>query len=137
VPFTYHIEANGHIVHVIGTDQGSLESARDTFADLVADPHLHHPFGMLIDVRALCNIPSREEAYSLSKFAKVRQNIPNHYTALLVERGIQYGIARMIQVFSQLRGAQIDVFIDDQSAQFWLWSQLQLGAATNSTVARE
>ena len=137
MPFTYHIEANGQIVHIIGTEQGSLESARDTFADLIADPHLHHPFGLLIDVRALRNIPSREEAYSLSKFAQVGHNDAKHYTALLVEHGIQYGIARMIQVFSQLRGAQINVFIDDQSAQFWLWNQLQLRTETSSTVAKE
>jgi hypothetical protein len=130
--FTYHIEANGHIAHVIGSDQGSLDTARDTFADLIADPRLHRPFGLLIDVRSLRNVPTREEADSISRFATVGNN-ERHFTALLVERGIQYGIARMIQLFSELRGAQIDVFIDDQSAQYWLWEQLAFAARSRST----
>jgi hypothetical protein len=129
--FTYHIEANGQIVHVIGTEQGSLDSARDTFSYLIADPNLHRPFGLLIDVRTLRNVPSREEADSLSKFSTVGDN-EKHFAALLVERGIQYGIARMIQLFSELRGAQIDVFTDDQSAQYWLWEQLAFAARSNS-----
>jgi hypothetical protein len=133
--FTYYIEANGNIAHVIGTKRGSLDSARDTFADLIAEPHLHRPFGLLIDVRAVCNIPSREEAYSLSKFALVGHADSKHYTALVVQGGLQYGIARLIQLFSELRGAQIDVFIDEPSAQCWLWEQFAFAARSESSTA--
>jgi hypothetical protein len=121
--FTYHIEANGNIAHVIGTGQGSLDEARNTFADLIANPQLHRPFGLLVDVRTVCNMPSRGEAESISNFALVLER-EKHYTALLVKRGIQYGIARMIQLCSELRGAHIDVFIDDHSAHYWLWEQI-------------
>jgi hypothetical protein len=137
MPFTYQIEDNGYIVRVKGTDQGSLYSARDTFANIIADPHLHRPFGLLIDVRALRNVPSQEEVYSLSKFARVGHSDAKHYVALLVERGMQYGIARMIQMFSELRGAKIDVFIDDQSAQYWLWNQFQFGTESKSNAANK
>ena len=130
--FSYNIEANGHIVRIVGTDQGSLEAARDTFARLITDPNLHQPIGLLIDVRGLSNIPSREESESLSKFAKVGDHV-QHVTALLVKRGIQYGIARMIQLFSELRGAQINIFIDEPSAQYWLWEQLAFAAKSRST----
>jgi hypothetical protein len=132
MPFTYYIEANGKIVHVIGKNQGNLDSARETFATLITDPHLHRPFGLLIDVRSLHNVPSREEADCLSKFAAVG-NSEKHFTALLVEEGLQYGIARMIQLFSELRGAHIEVFIDDQLAQYWLWEQFAFAARSNST----
>jgi hypothetical protein len=132
--FTYHIESNGHIVHVIGTDKGSLEAARDTFANLINDSNLHRPFGLLIDVRTLSNVPSREESESLSKFAAVSDG-EKHFTALLVKRGIQYGIARTIQLLSELRGAQIDVFIDERAAQYWLWEQLAFAAKSKSSDA--
>jgi hypothetical protein len=134
--FTYHIEENEQMVHIVGTDQGSLGSASDTFANIIADPHLHRPFGMLIDVRTLHNVPSREEADSISKFASIVEN-EKHFTALLVKKGIQYGIARMIQLYSELRGAQIEVFIDDQSAQYWLWEQLAFVARANSSDANK
>jgi hypothetical protein len=132
--FTYHIEANGYIAHVIGTKRGSLDSARNTFADLIADPQLHRPFGLLIDVRSLRNVPSQEEAYKLSKFALVGHIDSKHLTALVVERGVQYGMARMIQMFSELRGAQIDVFIDDQAARYWLWEQLVFAGKSKSDI---
>jgi len=130
--FTYHIESNGYVAHVVGKKMGSLDSARDTFADLIVNPHLRRPFGLLIDVRALSNIPSRDEADSISKFAAVGDT-EKHFTALLVERGVQYGMARMIQLFSELQGAQIDVFIDDHSARYWLWEQLAFATRSNFT----
>ena len=130
--FTYQIEANGYIAHVIGKEQGSLDAAGVTFNDLIADQHLHRPFGLLIDVRALSNVPTREEAYSLSKFARVGNNSAKHFTALVVKRGVQYGMARMIKVFSEMLGANVNVFTDDQSAQLWLLEQLKLAAESNS-----
>jgi hypothetical protein len=132
MPFRYNIESNGYIVRVVGTDQGSLEAAKDTFARFINDPHLQRPLGLLIDVRALNNIPSREESEGLSKFAKVGDNV-QHFTALLVNEGLQYGIARMIQLFSELRGAQINVFIDEHAALYWLWEQLAFAAKSMST----
>jgi hypothetical protein len=132
--FRYHIESNSHIVRIVGTDQGSLESAKETFAHVINDPQLLRPLGLLIDVRALNNIPSSEESEGLSKFAKIGDNV-QHFTALLVNRGIQYGIARMIQLFSELRGAQINVFVDEQAAQYWLWEQLAFAAKSRSTDA--
>ena len=131
MPFTYHIESNGYIVRVQGTEQGSLDSARGTFAELIADPQLHRPFGLLIDVRALRNMPSREEADDISKFALVKHDDAKHYTALIVERGAQYGVARMIKVFSEMRGAHINIFMDDQSARYWLWQRLQSAQNSN------
>ncbi len=123
MPFTYQIESNGYIVRVTGTDKGSLESARDTFANIVHDANLHQPFGLLIDVRELSNVPSQAESESISKFSALGDGI-KHFTALLVRQGIQYGIARTIQMLSELRGAQIDVFTDEPAAQYWLWEQM-------------
>lgn len=125
--FTYHIESNGHIAHVTGTDKGSLESARDTFANVIKDSNLHRPFGLLIDVRELSNVPSWEESEKISKFSGLGDG-EKHFTALLVKRGIQYGTAQTIQLLSELRGAQIDVFTDEPAAHYWLWEQLAFAA---------
>lgn len=124
MPFTYHIEADGYIVHIVGKGHGDVDSARYTFLDLLADPKLHRPFGLLIDVRAIHNLPNREEANSIAMFARDGHSGIDHFAALVVERGVQFGMARMIQVLAELQGARIKVFTDDMLAQLWLRNQL-------------
>ncbi len=136
MPFTYQIESDGHIARVTGTDKGSLEAARDTFANLINDANLHRPFGLLIDVRELSNVPSQAESESISKFSAVGDGV-KHFTALLVKQGVQYGIARTIQLLSEMRGAHIDVFTDEHSAQYWLWEQMAFAGKSKPGDAKE
>ncbi|HVN48229.1 MAG TPA: hypothetical protein VMU30_05340 [Bacteroidota bacterium] len=121
MPFTYRIEAGGSIAHVTGVGQGDVDSAHSTFSELLNDKNIHRPFGLLIDVRALHNLPNREETADIAMFARVDAE---HYTALVVQRGVQFGMARMIQMLAELQGARIKIFTDDLMAQLWLRNQL-------------
>lgn len=125
MPFTYQIEADGYIVRVTGTEQGNVQSARGTFSDVLADPQLHRPFGLLVDVRSLNNLPNQEEIHSLALFARERAE---HVAALVVNHGVQFGVARMIQVLAELQGAHIKVFTEELMAQLWLRNQLHLSS---------
>lgn len=126
MPFTYHIETEGSLVRVMGTGQGNYDSAHNTFSDLLADPNLHRPFGLLVDVRLIHNLPSREEVNRIAMFAHIGHGKLDHVAALVVNRGVQFGVARMIQVLAELQGVQIKVFTDDLLAQLWLQNQLTL-----------
>ena len=124
MPFTYQIEDNGTIVHIVGVDRGDLPSARATLANFMADAQLSSTFGLLIDVRPLRNMPSMEEAESLSTLGRAARPKREHCAALVVKPGLQYGVARIIQALAELKGARISVFTDDAAALEWVRGQL-------------
>jgi hypothetical protein len=130
MPFSYRLRFEGRVVHVTGVGEGSVATGASTSAAFRSDPGLRPPFGLLVDVRALSNLPSVAEARSLVELSRSQEEPMERCAVLLVRPGVQYGMARMIQILSEMRGAVIRILTDETEALRWLRDDLGLVAET-------
>jgi hypothetical protein len=124
MPFAYHLLFDGHVVHFRGTGASSpVDEARSATALFTDDPGLKTPYGLLVDVRAAERVPTAEEARDLANLygpSDKRESC----AALLVQPGVHYGVARMMEAFAAYRGRQVAVFTDEERAVEWLLGQV-------------
>jgi len=95
--------------------QSALESMRRAKVELRGAPGL----AVVVDIRRAAYHPTPEEAKELADLLGDKELAGGRRVAFVVEPGVQYGLARMVSMFSGTEGTGAAVFLDYESGAAW------------------
>lgn len=106
-----------------GQGRGNLGEGRELIDALHARAAGERIVGVLIDIRELAYLPTAEEAHSLGEWYATFSVACRARIAFLAPPGAEFGVARMVGIIAELRGAAAAVFSDSADALAWLQGQ--------------
>jgi hypothetical protein len=80
----------------------------DHYERIAQDPAFHHSFSLLCDIRGVNHIEAAPQ--TLRDLARSSTFAPGTRRAFVVHGNEHFGIARMLQAFCELEGAEVGVF---------------------------
>jgi hypothetical protein len=95
--------------------ESTLESMRRAKVELRGAPGL----AVVMDIRRAAYHPTPEEAKELADLLSDKELAGGRRVAFVVEAGVQYGVARMVSMFSGTEGTGAAVFLDYESGVAW------------------
>jgi len=93
----------------------TLESMRRAIVQLRGAPKL----AVVVDIRGAAYHPTQDEAKELADLLRDKELAGGRRVAFVVEPGVQYGLARMVSMFSGTEGTGAAVFLDYDPAVAW------------------
>ncbi len=93
----------------------TLESMRRAMVELRGAARL----AVVVDIRRAAYHPTPEEAKELAVLLGNKELAGGRRVAFVVEPGVQYGLARMVSMFSGTEGTGAAVFLDYEPAVAW------------------
>ena len=95
--------------------ESTLESKRRATVELRGAPRL----AVVVDIRGASYFPTQDAAKELAERLSDKELAGGRRVAFVVEPGVQYGLARMVSMFSGTEGTGAAVFLDWESAVAW------------------
>jgi hypothetical protein len=93
----------------------TLDSMRRAIIELRGAPRL----AVVVDIRAAAYHPTQDEVKELADLLRDKELAGGRRVAFVVEPGVQYGLARMVSMFSGTEGTGAAVFLDFEPAVSW------------------
>ena len=93
----------------------TLESMRRAIVQLSGAGRL----AVVVDIRLAAYHPTQDEAKELADLLGDKELAGGRRVAFVVEPGVQYGLARMVSMFSGTEGTGAAVFLDYESGVAW------------------
>lgn len=118
--FSAQWDSAARVLRVTGAGSGTLVEARDILETLRALTVPAERAAILLDVRAYDYLPSGGEARVIAEWFSTFSMAFQCRIAYLTTPGAQFGIGRMVQIISELRGAAAGAFTDEPAALRWL-----------------
>ena len=120
MPYTYEIDVERRVVIAAFSGDASLADADAIMAELHADPRHSFAFDRVYDCRALTRLPPVGELRGVAELFRQRLDPGIRVRrAIVVSRGAQYGLGRMLQALLDLAGLEPNVFVDVDEAVTW------------------
>lgn len=120
MPFSIARQSRPPVLRVVGRGEGCLAEARDILEDLRQWTTPEERAAILLDVRAYEYLPTASEARVIGEWYSAFGLAFGCRIAYLTLPGAPFGIGRMVEIISDLRGAAAAVFTDEQQALTWL-----------------
>lgn len=95
--------------------ESTLESMRRAKVELRGAPRL----AVVVDIRRASYFPTQDEAKELAEKLSDKELAGSRRIAFVAEPGVQYGLARMVSMFSGTEGTGAAVFLDYESGVAW------------------
>jgi len=109
------------IVSLIAEGEASAEDQVKAMSDVVRDKGIHPPFRVLIDRRAITQIFStREVQAAADRLTAFGPLLESGRVAVLVQREVAFGMARMLQAYTEDLSLSLRGFYDEAEAIAWL-----------------
>ena len=123
---SYTVDARHRIVWATFFESVTTDEMRQYFAAVERDGGHDPSFAHVVDWRDLASLPSEFEVHELAQLIlmSVARRGGLNRRALLVRPGVQYGVARMLQILlDETDGlAELQLFADLESAREWVRS---------------
>lgn len=124
MPYDHRVDVGRRVIYVRGHGSVEIEATLDSIRRLPTEPGFEPDFLVLVDLRKSGWIPEVEEIRRIAdEFAGLSKRFQNRI-ALLAEREVDFGIARMASSFVEARGIQMAAFKDRSDAERWLGVEL-------------
>lgn len=118
--FTITRLPDSRVMVIRSTGTGSLADSEAVLAELRTLTRPGESTPVLFDVRGLDWVPSAAEAREIGdRYGRVGSEY-GYRMAYLAPPGVQFGIARMIEIVSGFRGVAAAAFQDEAEALAWL-----------------
>jgi hypothetical protein len=123
MPYEYQVgEAEG-VIHVTAWGQADLVEIVALLRQLEADPRAHPGMPALVDARhQQFQLPPLQLRQLADLHAQSR-GAAGRPVAVVCAPGLNYGLGRMLSVFSEMRGAVLQAFTDHAEALAWIRGQ--------------
>lgn len=120
MPFTIEVDRDRRIARGKSTGPYSLEETLAATRAIISHPDLVEGTRLLWDARERETVPGPESVTVwldtlMNDYGQLDRRI-----ALLTRPGLQYGMARMIEITADVRGFELRVFEDPEEAEAWL-----------------
>jgi len=124
MPHDYTIDEAENILYLTSTGTAELEGIKALMTRIAADPRVGRATRVLVDARELeLDLPTAQletiAGWHASELGAARTS------AIVIQPGLGYGLARMLSALSESRGARLAVFTDYEDALGWLRAQAQ------------
>jgi len=115
---TYSLK--GDLARIAAQGKYEYDEARSRIMDALTDPRSPTPVAMLVDISQSESRRTPDELRELADlFGAHREKLGGH-VAFVAAEPLQYGLARMLEIFSDSRAVTVRVFNDDDEALAWL-----------------
>lgn len=119
MPYQHRLmEKEGYLL-VTGTVpcdlESTLESMRRAQVELRGAPGL----SVVVDIRRASYFPTQDEAKELAERLADKELAGSRRVAFVTEAGVQYGLARMVSLFSGTEGTGAAVFLEYEAGVAW------------------
>ena len=110
----------GDLARIAAQGKYEYDEARSRIMDALTDPRSPTPLAMLVDISQSESRRTPDELRELADlFGAHREKLGGH-VAFVAAEPLQYGLARMLEIFSDSRAVTVRVFNDDDEALAWL-----------------
>jgi hypothetical protein len=118
VPFQLEFDPEVRILVLTATGKGSADDGYAALRAMSVHPALGPRTPVLIDIRNLDYLPTRDEARTFGReFAAI---LADRRVAVLTEPGVRYGVARAVEQLAALYGGDLAAFMSADEALRWL-----------------
>jgi hypothetical protein len=118
----FHNEDLGcYFIYAVG--ESSFDELRQGLLQLQKDPDWYKAKCFAADIRLMRYEPSEEGVQRLARLVPFTDMLRDRKTALIVNRGVQYGLLKMFLEFSEVSD-RVQVFSDWPPAAQWLGLKL-------------
>jgi hypothetical protein len=100
------------------TGRPSLEERDRAIDGLLDKPWFGPTTPILVDGRQVETLPDKEMLIAFAQHHARR--LPGHRLAYLMNAGVGYGVAREIGTYIELKGVEVESFVDEDEARDWL-----------------
>jgi len=140
MPITYHIDPSSQLVRATFTDDVTHEEMVAYFRAVAAEPSYNRGFDRLIDWRAVRDIACKDVHMLAHLILESTGDIirpSGDRRALVVRRGAQFGLARMLQIILDVAEcrAELCLFHDIEHAEAWLAGRPEAAPASQGSPA--
>lgn len=124
MPHDYTIDEAENILYLTSTGTAELDGINALMERIAADPRVGRATRVLVDARELeFDLPTAQlekiAGWHASELGAARTS------AIVIQPGLGYGLARMLSALSESRGARLAVFTEYEDALAWLRAQAQ------------
>lgn len=103
----------------------SLEDIRQAASLILNDPAFTDDMNLLLDARQSAVNPSFTEVKQRAIFLRSVVLDRRGRIAIVVGDRLRYGLSRMLSIYAQIEGLNIEVFMDIEQARHWIESGLK------------
>ena len=124
MPYEYTVADGDGLIHVTAWGDADLPEIVALLRQIEADARVRPEMPVLVDAR---NQQFRLSPLSLRQLADLHARSragARRPVAVVCAAGLNYGLGRMLSVFSEMRGAVLQVFTDHGEALAWARTQL-------------
>lgn len=114
----------GKTIWVTLSGQYSLEEIRQTSVLILNDPAFTDDMNLLLDARDSTVNPSFTEVKQRAIFLRSVVLDRRGKIAIVVGDRLRYGLSRMLSIYAQIEGINIEVFMDISQARHWIEPEL-------------
>lgn len=122
MPLDYQIDSIQKLVRSRAWGVLTDAETRDHYQRIADDPTFRPTFHMLCDLRGVSELDVAPR--HLRDLARLSTFAPQAQRAFVVHADEQFGVARMLQAFCELEGADVAVFRSLAEAERWLGIQV-------------
>ena len=118
MPFEIRFDENDGVLSVRAYGTGSVHEGHEALHQVEQHPRLKPGMPILIDVRDLSYVASRDDVQRFARTYATR--FPDHTVAFVTKPGVMFGVARAIEELAELDGATVMTFQNRHDAVDWL-----------------
>jgi hypothetical protein len=114
---------DGDMLRIVGEGDYTAQELRDVFVAAMSDPRTRPGIPTLLDIRESEAQRTNDELVSLVDFlgSKRDRAVPLR-VAVVTEGDLRFGLSRMVSVYLERYGVDLQAFRDIESAELWLRS---------------
>lgn len=121
MPVRYDIDTRLEIVRVVADGAVSYEDDRDCLLRVLDDPRHRPGFGFLVDHRRRMPAATAEHVRARAgTFEELNDRLGRLKLAVVVERDVSFGLARMFSALTSDLAIQVEIFRAPEEAEAWL-----------------
>ena|ERR1051326_3749885 len=111
---------SGKTIWVTLTSQYSLDDMKYTSSLILNDPAFTEDMNLLLDARQSTVNPTLSEIKQRAAFLRSVAHGKAGSIAIVVSDSLRYGLTRMLSIYAQMEGLNIEAFMDIEQARRWL-----------------
>ena len=121
MPVRYEIDPQLRLVRVVAEGPVSYEDDRDCLASILGDPRHREGFAFLVDHRRRAPAATADHVRAFaSAMEAAAPRLGRVRFAVVVERDVSYGLARMFSALTGDLAIEVEIFRSIEDAEAWL-----------------
>lgn len=111
--------------------QYSIEDGKQVYQAILKDPRFREGMNLLFDANQSAANPGLDEIRDRVAFLKSVVGHTSGRIAVVVSDTLRYGLVRMISIYGEMEGLNIQAFKELEKAQLWLESESEQSSSAS------